>query len=91
MVDVPRLLRFSLFGSLYVAPTVYQWVKLSGKLISGTSFGAAISKALIEQVTYGPFSIVSFFFGISILEGKTTDSAIQEVKNKFWPTWKVLI
>lgn len=30
-----------------------------------------------------------FYFGMSILENKTVDEATNEVKTKFWPTYKV--
>jgi hypothetical protein len=84
-------MRFSLFGSLWVAPTVFFWVKLTSKLIPGTTFGVAITKAVIEQFTYGPFSISTFYCGMSLLEGNSFNDACQEVKNKFLPTWKVCV
>lgn len=43
----------------------------------------------MEQFTYGPFSIVSFYFGMNILEGKSVEDAWLEVKHKFLQTWKV--
>lgn len=88
-VDIPRLVRFSLFGSLWVAPTVYVWVRIASRLVPGTTIMSAIKKAVIEQFTYGPFSIVAFYFGMSTLEGKTNQQSIEEVKHKFLPTWKV--
>ena len=82
-------MRFSLFGSLWVAPSLYLWVRVSGKIITGSSLGAAALKAFIEQFTYGPFSIITFYFGMNILEDNGTAKATEEVKNKFLPTWKV--
>ena len=61
----------------------------SGKLISGTTFKVAMLKAVIEQFTYGPFSITTFYFGMSLLEGNSFKNACQEVQNKFFKTWKV--
>jgi hypothetical protein len=46
-------------------------------------------QALIEQVSYGPFAMVSFFFFMSILEGRGVQAAKQEVADKFWATYKV--
>lgn len=89
-VDFLRLARFSLFGTFWVAPTVFAWVKLSSKLIPGTSLRVAATKAILEQFTYGPFSITAFYFGMNLLEGKNTKEAWLEVKNKFLPTWKVI-
>lgn len=89
-VDIKRLARFSLFGSFWVAPTVFTWVKISTKLIPGSSLGIAALKAFIEQFTYGPFSIVCFYFGMNLLENKSAEEAWIEVKQKFLPTWKVM-
>lgn len=46
-------------------------------------------QAVVEQLSYGPTACASFFFGMSILEGKTIDDALLEVKTKFIPTYKV--
>ena len=89
-MDFQRLARFSLFGSFWVAPTVFAWVKLSSRLIPGSSLRIAATKAIVEQFTYGPFSIISFYFGMNLLEGKNTKEALEEVKKKFLPTWKVI-
>lgn len=35
--------------------------------------------------------MTSFYFGMSILENKTVHEAVQEVKSKFIPTYKVAI
>ncbi|EFX89001.1 hypothetical protein DAPPUDRAFT_191208 [Daphnia pulex] len=87
-VDLPRLARFSLFGTLWVAPTVFTWVKISSRLIPGSSLRVAAVKAILEQFTYGPFSIISFYFGMNLLEGKSSNEAWHEVENKFLQTWK---
>lgn len=46
-------------------------------------------KTLLEQVSYGPTATASFFFIISLLDHKTVEESKQEVKDKFWPTYKV--
>lgn len=48
-----------------------------------------IYQALLEQVTYSPCAMVSFYFGMSLLEGKTVEEAKKEVEKKFLPTYKV--
>lgn len=50
-----------------------------------------ITKAIIEQATYGPASMVCFFFGMSLLEMKSFDESVMEVKEKFIPSWKVAV
>ncbi|ALC48245.1 CG14777, partial [Drosophila busckii] len=87
--DWGRALRFSLFGSLYVAPTVYYWVRLSSAMWPKTNFRTGIVKALTEQISYGPFAATSFFMGMSLLDGLTWSQAVEETKNKFPHTYKV--
>uniref|UniRef100_A0A1B0A0A3 Mpv17-like protein n=1 Tax=Glossina pallidipes TaxID=7398 RepID=A0A1B0A0A3_GLOPL len=87
--DYWRMLRFSVFGSLYVAPTLYGWVKLSTAMWPQMTLRVGLKKAAVEQISYGPFACASFFIGMSLLEGKTFKEAIEETKQKFWPTFEV--
>lgn len=43
----------------------------------------------MEQFSYGPFAMVSFFFGMSLLEGKSCNEGANEVRAKFWKTMQV--
>ncbi|XP_011688171.1 PREDICTED: mpv17-like protein isoform X2 [Wasmannia auropunctata] len=83
--------RFGLFGSLYVAPTLFCWLKCASYFWPRMDLKSAITKALVEQVTYGPAAMCSFFFGMSLLELKPVSECIDEVKIKFWPTYKIAI
>lgn len=83
--------RFCLYGSCFVAPTLYAWIRFSSRLWPRSNLKTAIKKALIEQVSYGPAAMVCFFFGMSLLEGKNIDQAKQEVQKKFLPTYKVVL
>jgi len=82
-------LRFSLYGSLYVAPTLFCWLKSASFFWPKADLKSAITKALVEQVTYSPAAMCSFFFGMSLLELKPVSECIDEVKIKFWPTYKI--
>ncbi|KAH1009235.1 hypothetical protein HUJ04_001620 [Dendroctonus ponderosae] len=79
--DWMQVLRFSLYGGLFTAPTLYAWIRISSKLWT----------ALVEQVTYGPAALICFFFGMSLLEGKSIHEAKLAVESKFLPTWKVCV
>ncbi|XP_065724312.1 mpv17-like protein [Drosophila suzukii] len=87
--DWARALRFSLFGALYVAPTLYGWVRLTSAMWPQTNLRTGIVKAITEQLSYGPFACVSFFMGMSLLELKTFSQAVDETKEKAAPTYKV--
>lgn len=72
-----------------MAPTLYGWVRLTSIVFPGSSFRAGITKAIVEQVSYGPVATASFFFFMSLLEKKTIEESGEEVKQKFLPTMKV--
>lgn len=86
-----RCLRFSLYGGLFVAPTLYGWVKISSAMWPVTSFRTAVIKAAVEQISYTPAAMTCFFFIMSLLEMKTAREALAEVRNKVPPTYKVAV
>ncbi|XP_013118422.2 mpv17-like protein [Stomoxys calcitrans] len=82
-------LRFGILGSLYVAPALYVWVRVSSAMWPQMSLRIGLLKAAVEQVSFAPFIYGSFFAGMTLLEGKPIRTAMEEVKNKFIPTYKV--
>lgn len=40
-------------------------------------------------MTYGPAALACFYFGMSLLEGKSVEQAMEELKMKFLPSYKV--
>lgn len=84
-----KCLNFFLFGSLFVAPTLYGWVKLTTAMWPHMNLKSGLTKAVVEQFSYGPAAGVSFFTIMSLLEGKTFKGACQEVHDKFPSTYKV--
>ncbi|PZC84427.1 hypothetical protein B5X24_HaOG205001 [Helicoverpa armigera] len=55
----------------------------------GSSIRAGIIKTFVETITYTPFAMCSFYFGMSLLESKPFNEAVAEVEAKFLPTYKV--
>lgn len=43
-IDFARALRFSLYGSCFVAPTLYLWVRVSSRLFPDPGFKTAVKK-----------------------------------------------
>ncbi|XP_019875591.1 mpv17-like protein [Aethina tumida] len=89
--DWMQALRFSLYGGLFTAPTLYGWIRISTLIWPNQNLKTAITKAVIEQMTYGPAALACFFFGMSLLEGKTVDESYEELSKKFLPSYKVAI
>jgi hypothetical protein len=46
---------------------------------------------VVEQMTYGPAALACFFFGMSLMEGKSVEHATEELKMKFLPSYKVRV
>lgn len=84
-----RCARYGLYGSCYVAPTLYSWLTIANIMWPGSSIRAGIIKTFVETITYTPFAMCSFYFGMSLLESKPFNEAIAEVEAKFLPTYKV--
>lgn len=87
--DWKRALRFCIFGSCVVAPSLYGWVRLTSAMWPQTNLKSGLTKAIVEQFSYGPAASVTFFYGMSLLEFKTHKEACHEVREKFSATWKV--
>ncbi|KAJ8985048.1 hypothetical protein NQ317_016959 [Molorchus minor] len=87
--DWMQALRFSLYGCFFTAPTLYGWIRISTLIWPTTNLRTSIQKAIVEQMTYGPAALVCFYFGMSLMEGKTVEQAKKEVEEKFWPSYRV--
>ncbi|XP_065202249.1 PXMP2/4 family protein 4-like [Planococcus citri] len=86
-----RALKFSLYGSLFVAPSLYGWMRFSCLIWPQNTLKYALIKGFVEQVSYGPFAMCSFFFIMTLLDNGTVEDGLKEISNKFVPTWKVAV
>lgn len=89
--DWMRVLRFGLFGGCFVAPTLYGWLRVASTMWPQTNLRIGALKAIVEQASYAPFASTSFYFGMTVLEGKGYEAAKAEVKDKFPKTVKIAI
>jgi protein Mpv17 len=87
--DWRKSFNFFLFGTFFVAPTLYGWVKITSHMWPQMSLKVGITKAVVEQFSYGPMAGVSFFTIMSLLEGKSFKEARKEVCDKFPSTFQV--
>jgi protein Mpv17 len=107
-LDWKKCFRFFLFGTFFVAPSLYGWVcmkikspssrtthafslkvRLSSNMWSEMTLKTGITKAAVEQFSYGPAASVSFFTIMTLLEGRSFAEAKMEVREKFPPTFQV--
>lgn len=87
--DWAKCARFSAYGSLFVAPTLFAWVRFAGVVWPAVTLGTAISKATVEQLTYGPAATCCFFFAMTYMDTLDAGKARREVADKFLATYKV--
>ncbi|XP_075986375.1 mpv17-like protein 2 [Anticarsia gemmatalis] len=84
-----RAARFSFFGTFFMSPVFYGWMKYTSRFFKNKNLMTAITRAAIEQVSYSPLAMAYFFFGMSVLEMKPLKMCVNEVREKFWPTYKM--
>lgn len=88
-VSLKRCLRFLIYGGFFVAPTLYAWVRLSSVMFPDPGIKSALAKVVIETISYTPFAMTCFYFGMSLMEGNNVRDSVGEVATKFVPTYKV--
>lgn len=84
-----KCFRFLIYGGFFVAPTLYTWVRLSSAMFPNPGIKSALAKVVIEHITYTPFAMTCFYFGMSLMEGNNVRESAGEVASKFVPTYKV--
>ncbi|XP_032523493.2 mpv17-like protein 2 [Danaus plexippus] len=87
--DWERAGRFGIFGTFFMAPVFYAWMKYTSRFFRRKNLRTAVTRAIIEQISYSPVAMAYFFFGMSLLEKKPIKTCANEVREKFWPTYKV--
>ncbi|KAJ0170801.1 hypothetical protein K1T71_013573 [Dendrolimus kikuchii] len=87
--DWYRAARFGIFGTFFMAPVFYGWMKYTSRFFKRKNLSTAITRAAIEQISYSPLAMAYFFFGMSLLEMKPFKACVNEVREKFWPTYKI--
>ncbi|KAG5683986.1 hypothetical protein PVAND_013240 [Polypedilum vanderplanki] len=82
-----KVVRFGLYGCFITAPSLYCWVKLATFMYPNNQLRLCMAKALIEQISYTPLAMCTFFYSMTWLETFSAAEAFQEVKVKFPPTY----
>jgi len=86
-VDWHEVARFGIYGGLFHAPIVHNWLRIANKLFPGQNIKQVLAKVAMDQTCFAPVALTSFYVGLSLLEGKDKEGVYQEWNNKFWKTW----
>ncbi|XP_044753343.1 mpv17-like protein isoform X7 [Coccinella septempunctata] len=86
--DWKRVFRFWIYGTFFLAPVGYGYVKIMSKWLPNSDLRSNIKRVIVDQTTYSPLMTGAFFGGMSLLEGKDLKGAKEEIEKKFLPTYK---
>jgi len=85
--DWSEMIRFCAFGSLFGAPSMYNWIKTLNFFFPGNTLKVALSKALVSQFLYTPGYTCIFYLTMNMAEGKNFSNCVEELNQKFMPTF----
>uniref|UniRef100_A0A182SJP9 Mpv17-like protein n=1 Tax=Anopheles maculatus TaxID=74869 RepID=A0A182SJP9_9DIPT len=88
-IDWKKCWRFFFYGGFIVAPSLYCWIRVASIMWPQQNLKSAIAKALTEQISYTPMAMTAFYFSMSLLEAKSIEESLNEVRVKLFPTYKV--
>ncbi|KAK3581776.1 hypothetical protein CHS0354_017216 [Potamilus streckersoni] len=83
--DSLKTVRVTLVGTFLVAPLVFNWIRLTERLLPSKKVPAVLIKVLCDQFLFAPVAITTFYIGTNILERQK--DLLAEWKRKFFPTW----
>lgn len=67
-----------------------KWYALIDKRLPGTDLRTIAIKVGLDQFLFAPPFYLSFYFGMSLLEGNDVQHSIDHLKKKFPPTYAVV-
>ena len=81
--------RFMIYGGLFHAPLVYNWLRLAARLFPKQTVSHLLAKVVMDQTCFAPVGLSMFYIGLSTLEGKDREGIYKEWREKFPNTWAV--
>jgi len=86
-LDWKEVTRFSIYGGLFHATLIYNWVNFITRMFPRTTVSHVVIKVMIDQVCFAPVALSSFLVVLTVMEGKTREEVFQQWKQKFLPTY----
>jgi len=94
--DYKRMCRMAIFGGAVFGPAGHYWYHLLETKLPGTTKREVFLKVLADQAVFAPPFYASFFYIMPLLEGKSHQQRVENVKQNFvttilvdlsvWPT-----
>jgi len=86
-IDWREVSRFMIYGGLFHAPLVYNWLRLAARLFPKQTVSHLLAKVVMDQTCFAPVGLSMFYIGLSTLEGKDREGIYKEWREKFPNTW----
>jgi len=86
-VDWAETSRFLIYGGLFHAPLVFNWLRIAARLFPRDTAAHLLGKVAMDQTCFAPVALSSFYIGLSVMEGKDSDGVYKEWREKFPNTW----
>jgi len=86
-VDWREVSRYMIYGGLFHAPLVYNWLRLAARLFPKQTVSHLLAKVFMDQTCFAPVGLSMFYVGLSALEGKDREGIYKEWREKFPNTW----
>jgi len=91
VLDLKEVTRFSLYGGLFAAPVIHNWVRLMSRMIPRTTLPYVILKVMIDQLCLGPVLLSAFLIILTAMEGRSREDIVKQWKDKFLPTFSTAV
>jgi len=86
-VDWKEVTRFCVYGGLFHAPLVFNWLRLAARLFPKDTNSHLLAKVFLDQTCFAPVGLSAFYIGLTAMEGKDLDGIYKEWREKFPNTW----
>eukprot|EP00092_Neocalanus_flemingeri_P011215 GFUD01012081.1.p1 GENE.GFUD01012081.1~~GFUD01012081.1.p1 ORF type:complete len:209 (-),score=43.88 GFUD01012081.1:119-709(-) len=86
-IDWKEVSRFLIYGGLFHAPLVFNWLRLAARLFPKDTIKHLAAKVFMDQACFAPMALSAFYIGLSTLEGKDKEGIYKEWRDKFPNTW----
>ncbi|XP_022693962.1 mpv17-like protein [Varroa jacobsoni] len=79
--------RYAVYSMILAGPGLFYWFRWLDSRFVGTTFPVVIRKAATDQLISSTSCTVVFYISMSVMEKK--EDIFAELRQKFWPTYKV--
>jgi len=86
-IDWREVSRFCIYGGLFHAPLVFNWLRLAARLFPKDTPSHLLAKVFLDQTCFAPVGLSAFYVGLTAMEGKSVDAIYKEWREKFPNTW----